>query len=466
MANKPGPIYEVTLSVDPEIIEEFDVWLGKHVEEMLAIPGFAGARVYSAGSDDAGRIRRVTHYFLDSEADLDTYLAGPAEEMRQSAAEHFPGRYLANRRILHSADVVSGGLKPLETCLNCKATLSGQYCGNCGQRARSRLISIWELIRDAFGDLFELDSRVWRTLIPLVARPGKLTRDYLEGRRVRFMPPFRTYLVLSIFFFLVAFFDPRQDLGILFEADANTPAATSTTGEKSAEMRRQVLQELADEGLIDAEQFDLAGETEYPVAAADEDSTAPNDDDEGGLNITFANDDGGPDCDVEEFDETELPNWLAKRLSKKRLMAVCERIVADDGRAFGQKLLDYVPSALFILLPLMALVLKLLYPLSKRYYVEHLLFVVHFHAFFFLILILQILFAHLVSLLSLPDTIADVTVFAISLYVPVYLYKSMRLVYEQGHLATIPKYLVLMAAYFFGISFIFLFAAAFAAFSI
>jgi hypothetical protein len=114
----------------------------------------------------------------------------------------------------------------------------------------------------------------------------------------------------------------------------------------------------------------------------------------------------------------------------------------------------------------MALVLKVLYPLSKRYYVEHLLFIVHFHAFFFLILILQVLFGRLVSALSLADAIADVTVFAIGLYVLVYLYKSMRHVYGQGHLATIPKYLVLLTAYLAGISFIFLFAAVFAAFSI
>ncbi|HKJ20007.1 MAG TPA: DUF3667 domain-containing protein, partial [Woeseiaceae bacterium] len=93
-------------------------------------------------------------------------------------------------------------------CLNCGTELRGQYCGHCGQRARSRLISLWELIQDAFGDLLELDSRLWRTVIPLLVRPGQLTRDYLEGRRARYMPPFRMYLVLSVVFFVVAFFDP------------------------------------------------------------------------------------------------------------------------------------------------------------------------------------------------------------------------------------------------------------------
>ena len=60
--------------------------------------------------------------------------------------------------------------------------------------------------------------------------------------------------------------------------------------------------------------------------------------------------------------------------------------------------------ALIVLLPLMALVFKGLYPLSRRYFVEHLLFFVHFHAFFFLILTLQILFA-LCRLVHLPEAI-------------------------------------------------------------
>ena len=111
---------------------------------------------------------------------------------------------------------------------------------------------------------------------------------------------------------------------------------------------------------------------------------------------------------------------------RNELKIVCERVNADDGRAFVGKLLDNVPAALIILLPLMALLLKILYPLSKRYYVEHLLFVVHFHAFIFLILTLQILFGRLTSVLSLSDAFAAITGFAVAIYIFVYFYKAMR----------------------------------------
>ncbi len=462
MSDNAGPIYEVTLSVDREIIAELDLWLTNHVEEMLQIPGFVRASTFAAEDDEQGRPQRVTHYTLESEADLEHYLAGPAEMMRQSATERFAGRFSASRRVLHNADMIDGSLKPLEHCRNCGTTLGGQYCGECGQRARSRLISVWELLQDAFGDLLELDSRVWRTLIPLIVRPGKLTRDYLEGRRARYMPPFRTYLVLSIVFFLVAFFDPKAELGILFEPEEEI-AEISEEGERgAADIQQEVLQGLAEEGVISAEQLDRV-ESAVSEAAEEAEKSA---EDEGGVNIRVTDGDGDDNCELNDFEDADIPQWLTSRLTKERLLIVCERVIANDGKAFLSKLLDNVPIALFILLPLMALVLKLLYPLSKRFYVEHLLFVVHFHAFFFLVLILQILFSRLGLLVGLLETAVDITVFAVSLYVPVYLYKSMRQVYEQSHMLSLPKFFILMLAYFFGFSFILVFAALFAAFSI
>lgn len=471
MSEDIGPIYEVTLSVDREIIDELDVWLTDHVEEMLQIPGFVRASVFAAEDDDQGRPQRVTHYYLESDADLEHYLAGPAEVMRQSASEHFADRFSASRRVLHNAEMLDGTLKPIENCLNCGTALGGQYCGNCGQRSRSRLISIWELLRDAFGDLLEFDSRVWRTLIPLITRPGKLTRDYLEGRRARYMPPFRTYLVLSIVFFMVAFFDPRQELGILFEPQEESAQVSEEEDQEALEIRQEILRDLAEEGIIVG---DPSGPGESTGSSNPEEEAAGLDnsdgdeatDDEGGISISLSDGDTDGNCNIDDMENADIPQWLASRLTKERLLIVCERVIADDGKAFLGKLLDNVPASLFFLLPLMALVLKILYPLSKRYYVEHLLFVVHFHAFFFLILILQILFSRLGLLLGVAESVVDITIFAVSLYVPVYLYKSMRRVYEQRRIITILKFMVLFLAYFFGFSFILIFAALFAAFSI
>jgi hypothetical protein len=160
------------------------------------------------------------------------------------------------------------------------------------------------------------------------------------------------------------------------------------------------------------------------------------------------------------------PEWLSKRLTQDRLQAVCEKISADSGRAFLNQLLDNVPVALFVLLPLMALVLKMLFPLCKRYYAEHLLFVLHFHAFFFLILTVEVLITRLAATLRMPELPVDLTILVISLYIPVYLYKAMRRVYDQGRVITLLKYVVLVLAYVFGFASTLLVAAFVTAFSI
>ena len=331
-------------------------------------------------------------------------------------------------------------------CLNCGAELRGQYCGNCGQRASSRLISLWELTRDAFGDLFELDSRLWRTLIPLLIRPGELTRNYLEGQRARYMPPFRMYLVLSVVFFVVAFFDPADDLSLLFEAE---PAPASEEQEANRQEKldeaEQKIDELVAQGRVSEERAQQARE----AIADGETLTLYGDDSEGGFNVSYDAETGK--CTA--TGEDQLPDWLRKRLTPERLEGMCERIAADEGKTFGSLLLDNIPVALIVLLPFMALVLKALYPLSRRYFVEHLLFFVHFHAFFFLILTLQILFSRVATLAFIPESISVLVVVAASFYIPVYLYKAMRRVYGQGHLLTLSKYIALWFAYIAGASF-------------
>jgi hypothetical protein len=336
-------------------------------------------------------------------------------------------------------------------CLNCGTPLTGQYCGHCGQRASSRLISIWELTRDAFGDIFELDSRLWRTLLPLLGKPGKLTRDYLEGRRARYMPPFRMYLVLSLLFFVVAFFDPHDDLAILYEAD---PVAQSSDSTPQAEAEAADTQQ--DEDAQDVDELD--------DSLPDETDELAEDDNE--INIRVNGDEIFDDCTIENFDIDDAPRWLQRRFTEERLQAVCTRINAAGGKGLRDAILENIPAALIILLPLMAVVLKLLYPLSRRYYVEHLLFFVHLHAFAFLILILQVLVSRLGGWISFLETPTTLLAVAASFYIPVYLYLAMRRVYGQGRIVTFIKFVPLSLTYLAGFTMVMLGAALIAVFSI
>ena len=459
MPTRSGSVYEVSFAVDESVRNDFDNWLGEHVSEISHVAGITDCNSFPIADREDGRRGYVCLYVFDSDDALDNFLDGVGADIPSDVMSRFGGLVKTAARILREDSTLD--LPPAESpdCLNCGTHLKGQYCGNCGQRSRSRLISLWELISDAFGDLFEIDSRLWQTVVPLMIRPGRLTRDYLQGRRARYMPPFRMYLVLSLLFFVVAFFDPREELGLLFEPEpeqtsGTVPDVEIAVPDEVIDEAQRVLDELAADGVLP--------DVELPENA---------DTDDGGILLKF-NDDSeeievGGDCnDIDAADLEDLPDWLARRLTIERLKRICEKTEIDGGKAFVDKLLDNIPAALIVLLPLMAFVLKALYPLSKRYYVEHLLFFVHFHAFFFLILTLQILLMRLSTMLAIPEAIPIVTVVVTSFYVPVYLYKSMRRVYGQGGIVTFLKFVVLLISYLIGFFATMMGALAIAAFSI
>ena len=99
---------------------------------------------------------------------------------------------------------VSGASAATARCDNCGATVAGRYCAACGQRLEPPLHSLWHFSTVALEDLTHADSRLWRTLATLLVRPGRLTREFLDGRRAHYLPPVRLYLVISLIFFLWA----------------------------------------------------------------------------------------------------------------------------------------------------------------------------------------------------------------------------------------------------------------------
>ena len=102
--------------------------------------------------------------------------------------------------------VLEGGPTKLKSCPNCGSDRVESFCPSCGQRAGSLHTSIAAFAREMLDGFFSFDSRVWRTLIVLLLRPGHLTLEYWRGRRARFVAPLRLYLFVSfcVFLFLAA----------------------------------------------------------------------------------------------------------------------------------------------------------------------------------------------------------------------------------------------------------------------
>jgi hypothetical protein len=131
------------------------------------------------------------------------------------------------------------------------------------------------------------------------------------------------------------------------------------------------------------------------------------------------------------------------------------RKIAADGKGFGRAVYENIPKMMFIFLPLIAVVMYVLYLGSGRYYVEHLLFFVHYHAFFFLCGMAVLLFERLSTLFagtaagSALKAAEGVLTAVLVFYVPYYLYRAMRRVYGQGRIVTIVKYSLLFVGYLF-----------------
>ena len=294
------------------------------------------------------------------------------------------------------------GAPAAQRCANCGAPLGGRYCSACGQRVEPPLHSLWHFMRVATEDLTHADSRIWRTLAALMFRPGFLTAEFIAGRRARYLPPVRLYLVLSVAFFVC--------LDAMQGTDA---AAVSGTGARATAAAR------------------AAGTAE----------AAP----EPGVKVYSPFSPARPGETAQQRTERLCGDWSYQGPWQARIRPMmsraCPRIVADNGRAFGEAYLHNVPRAMFLFLPLLAAAMWLMYWRPRHYYVEHLLLLVHNHAFVFLIVLIAWPLAAL-----LPVGGAWLRT-AVVLYIPWYMFRSMRVVYGQARALTLGKLAVLSFFY-------------------
>lgn len=138
--------------------------------------------------------------------------------------------------------------------------------------------------------------------------------------------------------------------------------------------------------------------------------------------------------------------WWSERL-QPAMRKACMQYLADNGGSVREAFYHALPRAMFLFLPLLAVVMKLLYRRPRHYYVEHLLLLVHNHAFVFLLVTLSWLVQRALPASSPADIAISLLQLAVQIYLALYVYWSMRRVYGQGRLLTVAKFLVMSGAY-------------------
>lgn len=354
---------------------------------------------------------------------------------------------------------------PEEHCRNCGVVLHGPHCHACGQPVKGLVRPLGNLFGDVLDSVFDLDTRVFRTLPPLFAKPGFLTREYFAGRQIRYVTPFRLFFFLAVVAFFVAqlaFDAPTINLGkgdvinaatTVAEVEkardaklaelarvkqgmAGTPAATGIAGIETGE---QAVRDVAAARIAALQKAQAAGLPPPAAAGNDEDS----------LNLSI---------NGKRWDEKKNPldTWLpafADHWFNAQLARASNNIarLRQDPSAFKDAALGAVPTTLFVLVPIFALMLKLAYFFKRRLYMEHLVVALHSHAFLCLDLLLVLLVRALAQWLA-PGEGALATLFAwmeglLIAWMPVYLLLMQKRVYAQGWPMTALKYFVLGTCY-------------------
>lgn len=247
-------------------------------------------------------------------------------------------------------------------CLNCGAELAGRYCTNCGQQVRDVNVSVKSLAAEFVGGLFSLEVGFWQTFKRLVFYPGTLTAEYVTGRRKRYSSPIRLYLGTSLLFFFLVGFISGDEAEIQVGNDDGE--VTTLTGAEAMQ----------------------------------------------GLRDTFG--DGATDSTGAVSADSLLSDVPAGDQIGKAL---------QDPDAIMRRFMTYLPRAMFLMVPLSALLFRLVYARHKRPYLHYLVFSLHLHALFYLTAVVAGLLGRIQ-----PEVVGDSIALAVMITFPVNTVRAQR----------------------------------------
>ena len=357
-------------------------------------------------------------------------------------------------------------------CQNCGTPLLGEHCYACGQPVKGLVRHFGSILGDFLDSVFNIDARVFRTLWPLWARPGYLSCEYFAGHRIRFVSPVRLFVFLSIVTFFVA--QLTLDFGndvVNFNSNNDDGIAAATTVAQVEQRRDAALAELekakvearnapgASAGLdVAATQIRAQAQRRIERLRAAENSGKP-------VPAADAGDDDSLSFNGRPWDAKTNPlrvSWLpefANRWINVQVGHAKDNIkrMKQDHSLFKDAFLSAVPSTLFVMMPVFALMLKLAYVFRRRLYMEHLIVALHSHAFLCVSLLAIFLLGGLQAVAA-PDKGAlhgflGLLKAGLWTWMPVYLLLMQKRVYGQGWTLTLVKYFGLGFCYVLLLSF-------------
>jgi hypothetical protein len=354
-------------------------------------------------------------------------------------------------------------------CFNCGHPFFGKekFCPECGQKNKNPQITFGNFAHEVFNGFISWDSKFWTTFIPLLIKPGKVSRDYIDGKRQRYANPFRFYLTISVLFFLMlGLSNSYQDLGYLNGAKKQNSGfikinsdSSNTTSLDSVDIDKITTKgiDLALKNLDSVQKNELLKEipdvNKDSIASKIKESILENK-----FSRFRAYGKKHPKTAINDaLDSLNYPKTFFNRFIYDRTLKFKDFNQEKDFNEVAKKAMSYVSISLFVLLPIFAFALKLFYIRRKYTYVEHLVFIFHTQTVFFLLLLIFF------PLVYYQDPELLIPVFLILFLI--YLFLAMKRFYNQGYIKTFIKFIIINSIYLFlsgiGISVILLISFAF-----
>lgn len=330
---------------------------------------------------------------------------------------------------------------PFTHCENCGAELTGPHCAQCGQAAIDYRRSFRHVVVDVLDSFLNWDSKFFATIGLLIVKPWRLTNEFLAGRRVRYLHPLRLYLLASILFFFAVNYGAK---GLRLEpgkiSEKNRTAIAAAVAEKRDEIEAELDKEnlSADERRKAQEALDYLTKPGPVATAAAEKQPSPT------ITPTASPPESGKRSygSVNErpfivFDDakstTPFEKWLEARAKEK---------MGEHGTKMGlfiATLFSNLPYMMLCCVPLFAFVLRVLYVRRHTFYIDHLIYALHIHTFFYIGIMLIVL-ATIGLNRAIPGTFAGWIIVLLWIAFIVQILLSIRRVYRQGWFISILKF--------------------------
>lgn len=345
-------------------------------------------------------------------------------------------------------------LRKDKTCLNCRYVVDNRYCPNCGQENTDTRKTFVQLFVHFFEDLTHYENSFWKTIRNLIFKPASLTKEYLSGKRMSYLAPIRLYIFISfITFFLIPILQDSSNEEVV---DVNQTAAkeivltpdTLKTTQDNLLNKKKLTADMAKKENIDKESSELL---QKEVGQRKEDENADDYMNFGYRSVEHLD-------SIQKFGKADdkLSDW-EYWINKKMLLVKKGKTKQEINEKLMESFFRNIPKALFIYMPLFAIVLWLFESKKRWYYFDHSIFTLHYFSFLLLAsLILELfnLFFECFNQFRIVNIISYIVESAIILYMLYYFFPAHHRFYEQSRFKTIIKGVLIFFINMFILSFI------------